>query len=151
MSRSSALLGMGAQRDPAGLSGSALDAYEYLASVQTWYNQRMADWLLKLKAAPDVFGGNLLDYTVIPFVTERADLSSARAPKPAFLFGGGKLGLQHGTVQNFSSTRPQADLYLTCAQALLGTTDPLNALSAERFVQFNKTAAVIPGLWSPPV
>jgi len=150
MSRTSSILTGGSQQSPVGLSGASLDAYEYLANVQTWYNQRMADWLLTLKTTPDVFGGKLLDYTVIPFITERADGSSRRSPKPAFLFGGSKLGLKHGTLQNFSLTRPQADLYLTCAQALLGTADPLSALSAERFVQFNKNAAVIPDLWSPP-
>jgi hypothetical protein len=121
-----------------------------MANVHTWYNQRMADWLLELKATPDVLGGNLLDYTVIPFITERADGSSSRSPKPAFLFGGSKLGLRHGTFQDFASNaRPQVDLFLTCAQALLGTADPLGALSAERFVQFNPKAAIIPELWSP--
>jgi hypothetical protein len=141
----------GAQKDPAGLSAADRDAYEFLANVQTWYNQRMADWLLKLKTTSDVYGAKLLDYSVIPFVTERADGSNARSPKPAFLFGGGKLGLKHGTFQSFSPTRPQVDLYMTCAQALLGTADPLSALSAERFVQFNPKAAIIPELWSQPV
>jgi hypothetical protein len=149
MSHSQAILAGASQRNPAGLTGVDLDAYEYMANVHTWYNQRMADWLLKLKTTPDVLGGNLLDYTVMPFVTERADGSSARSPKAAFLFGGGKLGLKHGTFQNFASARPQVDLYLTCAQALLGTADPLTALSAERFVQFNSKAATIPELWSP--
>jgi hypothetical protein len=150
MSHSSAILTGASQRDPAGLTATELDAYEYMANVHTWYNQRMANWLLELKTTPDMLGGNLLDYTVIPFITERADGSSARSPKPAFLFGGSKLGLKHGTFQDFSkSARPQVDLYLTCAQALLGTTDPLGALSAERFVQFNPRAATIPELWSP--
>ncbi|HEX2877340.1 MAG TPA: DUF1552 domain-containing protein [Polyangiaceae bacterium] len=150
MSHSSVILSGGSQRSPVGLSGANLDAYEFMANVHTWYNQRMADWLTKLKTTPDVQGGNLLDYTVIPFITERADGSSVRSPKPALLFGGGKLGLKHGTFQSFSPVRPQVDLYLTCAQALLGTADPLSVLSGERFVQFNANASVIPGLWSPP-
>lgn len=142
----------GAQKDPSTLSEADREAYEFLANVQTWYNQRMADWLLKLKTTTDVQGNKLLDYTVVPFVTERADGSNARSPKPALLFGGGKLGLKHGTFQNFAAAaRPQVDLYLTCAQALLGTADPLSALSSERFVQFNPKAAVIPELWSEPV
>ncbi len=150
MSRSSALLSGAAQQDPANLSGAARDAYEFLANVQTWYNQRLADWLAKLKTTTDVQGAKLLDYTVIPFITERADGSSARSPKPALLFGGGKLGLKHGTFQSFSPARPQVDLYLTCAQALLGTAEPLSVLSSERFVQFNPKAALIPELWSLP-
>jgi Protein of unknown function (DUF1552) len=151
MSHASIILRGGSRQSPTGLSGADLDAYEYMANVHTWYNQRMADWLVKLKAAKDVLGQNLLDYTVIPFITERADGSSVRSPKPALLFGGSKLGLKHGTFQNFSPTRPQVDLYLTCAQALLGTADPLSALSSERFVQFNAQAAVIPELWSAPI
>jgi hypothetical protein len=151
MASSSTILGGASQRDPSSLSGANLDTYNYMANVHTWYNQRMADWLLKLKTTKDVLGHSLLDYTVIPFVTERADGSSARSPKPALLFGGRALGLRHGTFQNFTPSRPQVDLYLTCAQALLGTADPLSVLSGERFVQFNAKAAVIPELWSPPV
>jgi hypothetical protein len=151
MSHSQVILVGGSQKDPANLTATDRDGYDYMANVHTWYNQRMADWLAKLKATKDVLGQGLLDYTVIPFVTERADGSSARSPKAALLFGGGKLGLKHGTFQTFSPTRPQVDLYLTCAQALLGTADPLSALSAERFVQFNPSAAVIPELWSQPV
>jgi hypothetical protein len=148
---SSLLFSGGAQKDPTGLNAADRDAYEFLANVQTWYNQRMADWLLKLKTTKDVLAQNLLDYTVIPFITERADGSSARSPKAALLFGGRALGLKHGTFQNFTPSRPQVDLYLTCAQALLGTADPLSVLSGERFVQFNPKAAVIPELWSQPV
>jgi hypothetical protein len=43
------------------------------------------------------------------------------------------------------------DLYLTAAQALLQTADPLSVLGDERFVQFNPKAAPIAGLWQPPV
>jgi hypothetical protein len=66
------------------------------------------------------------------------------------LFGGSKLGLKHGTFQQFSPARPQLDLYLTCAQALLQTADPLSVLGSERFVEFNPAAAPIAGLWSAP-
>jgi len=66
------------------------------------------------------------------------------------LFGGSKLGLKHGSYMNFSPTRPQVDLYLTCAQALMQTADPKSKLSSERFISSNPNGAVIPGLWSPP-
>jgi hypothetical protein len=138
--------------DPIYLAGVERERYDFLTNVQIWYNQRLADWLKKLKATQDVFGGNLLDTTIVPYVTEVAQPNSARSPKPAFLFGGTKLGLQHGTFQDFSSsTRPQVDLYLTAAQALLQTADPLSVLGDERFVQFNPKAAPIAGLWAPPV
>jgi hypothetical protein len=135
--------------DPSGLSGADKDRYEFLASVQTWYNTRLADLLKKFKAAKDIFEGSVLDYTVIPYITEVAQANHSRGPKPAFLFGGTKLGLKHGTFQNLSN-RPQVDLYLTCAQALMKTADPKAALTAERFMQFNKNGAPIAGLWSAP-
>lgn len=151
VSHGGAFLGGAAGSDPSGLSGADVDRYEFLANVQTWYNQRLADMLLKFKDAEDAFGGKLLDYTVIPYITEVGQSNHSRGPKPAFLFGGGKLGLQHGTFQDFlGSERPQVDLFLTCAQALLKTDDPQSVLSAERFNQFNPDAAPIDGLWSPP-
>jgi hypothetical protein len=150
VSHRTAFLGGASSSDPSGLAGDDAKAYEFLASVQTWYNERLADFLLKLKGAQDAFGGNLLDHTVIPYVTEVAQSNHARGPKPAFLFGGSKLGLKHGTFQNFGEQRPQVDLYLTCAQALLGTADAQAALSAERFNEFNRDAAPIPGLWAAP-
>jgi hypothetical protein len=141
-----------AMSDPSLLSGTDRDRYEFLANVYTWYNQRLADWLKKLKTTEDVFGNNLLDTTIVPYVSEIAQVNRSRSPKPALLFGGAKLGLQHGTFQDFSSAaRPQVDLYLTCAQALLQTADPLSVLGDERFVQFNPTGAPIAGLWAAPV
>ena len=145
-----AFLGNAAGSDPSGLAGDDKNAYEFLAAVQAWYNTRLAEMLVKFKKAQDVFGGTLLDHTVIPYVTEVAQSNHSRGPKPAFLFGGNKLGLKHGTFQNFSQQRPQVDLFLTCAQALMKSADAQAKLSAERFNQFNKNAAPIPGLWAPP-
>jgi hypothetical protein len=149
VSHAGAFLGNASESDPSGLAGADLDRYEFLANVQTWYNQRLADFLLKMKTTQDAFGGSLLDHTVIPYITEVAQSNHSRSPKPAFLFGGSKLGLQHGTFQQFQN-RPQVDLYLSCAQALLQTDDPKGGLQAERFNQFNPTASAIPGLWAPP-
>ena len=150
VSHAGAFLGGASSADPSGLSGDDKNRYEFLASVQAWYNTRLADMLKKLKTAQDGFGGNLLDYTVIPYVTEVAQSNHSRTNKPAFLFGGSKLGLKHGTFQNFTQGRPQVDLFLTCAQALLQTADPKAALKDERFIQFSANAGVIPGLWAPP-
>jgi hypothetical protein len=150
VSRSGSFLTTGASGDPATLNEADKERYEFLANVYTWYNQRFADWLQQLKTTQDAFGGNLLDTTVIPYVTEVAQPNSSRSPKPALLFGGSKLGLKHGTFQQFSPARPQLDLYLTCAQALLQTANPLSVLGSERFVEFNPAAAPIAGLWSAP-
>lgn len=142
------LSGAASQAPPT--SGQAKDIYEFLCNVQTWYNQKMADILKSFKMAQDGFGGSLLDYTVIPYITEVAESNHSRGPKPAFLFGGSKLGLKHGTFQNFQQQRPQLDLYLTCAQALMKNADPKTALKDERFIQSNPNSAVIQGLWSAP-
>lgn len=150
VSHAPAFLSGAAGSDPSGLGAEDKDRYDFLANVQTWYNQRLADMLVKLKETKDAFGGSLLDYTVIPYITEVAQSNHARGPKPAFLFGGTKLGLKHGTFQNFSQQRPQVDLFLTCAQALLKTADAKAALSAERFNQFNNNAQPISGLWAAP-
>lgn len=149
VSHAGAFLGSASTADPSGLAAADRDRYEFLANVQTWYNQRLADFLVKLKEAEDGFGGTLLDTMVVPYVTEVAQSNHSRGPKPAFLFGGSKLGLRHGTFQRFDS-RPQVDLFLTCAQALLQTDDPKGGLSAERFNEFNPTASAIEGLWAPP-
>ena len=149
VSHAGAFLGGASSADPSGLSGADVDRYEFLTNVQIWYNQRLAEFLVKLKTADDGFGGNLLDTTVVPYITEVAEANHYRSPKPAYLFGGSKLGLQHGTFQRFEN-RPQVDLFLTCAQALMQTDDPKGGLGDERFNEFNPTASAIPGLWSPP-
>lgn len=150
VSHEGGFLGGASTADPSGLSTDDRNRYEFLAACQIWYNTRMAELLTKFKQAKDAFGNSLLDYTVVPFVTEVAQSNHSRSPKPAFLFGGTKLGLKHGTFQNFAQTRPQVDLYLACAQALLKNADPKSGLANERFWQFNKNAAVIDGLWAAP-
>jgi hypothetical protein len=149
VSHAGAFLGSASEADPSGLAAEDRDRYDFLANVQIWYNQRLADFLVKLKDADDGFGGKLLDTTVVPYITEVAQSNHSRRPKPAFLFGGGKLGLQHGSFHQFDE-RPQVDLFLSCAQALLQTDDPKGGLEAERFNQFNPTASAIAGLWAPP-
>jgi len=149
VSHMSPFLGGAASQAPP-TSGQAKDIYEFLCNVQTWYNAKMADILKTFKTAKDAFGNSLLDYTVIPYVTEVAESNHSRGPKPGFLFGGSKLGLKHGTFQRFAQDRPQVDLYLTCAQALLKTADPKTVLSAERFIKSNPNGAPIAGLWSAP-
>jgi hypothetical protein len=151
VSHGGGFLGGAAGQDPASLSGADRDRYEFLCNVQTWYNERLASFLSKMKQATDGFGGSILDHTVVPYITEVAQANHYRSPKPAFLFGGTKLGLKHGTFQRYSPERPQVDLFLTCAQALLQTDDPKGGLGSERFNEFNRSASAISGLWEKPV
>jgi Protein of unknown function (DUF1552) len=140
----------GAVANPETLNSANRERYEFLTAVQAWYNTRLASWLTRLKESRDVFGGSLLDYTVVPFVTEIAQPNKGTSNKPACLFGGRKLGIKHGSYQEFSVSRPHVDLYLTCAQALLGSASPLEQLAGERFLEFNPGAAPIAGLWEAP-
>jgi Protein of unknown function (DUF1552) len=141
------MLGPAAWTDPLGLTTEDANNYEFMAGVYTWYSARLANWLKVLKESRDVFGATLLDYTVVPYVTEVSQPNKARSPKPACLFGGSKLGLKHGTYRELTPNRPQVDLYVTCAQALLQSAAPLEALAGERFLEFNPGAAPIEGLW----
>ncbi len=70
------------------------DIVEFLANVQTWYNEKTAEIISMFKNATDAFGGNMLDSTVIPFVTEVAEQNHGRNTKAAFIFGGKSLGMQ---------------------------------------------------------
>jgi len=117
---------------------------DYLANVHTWYNQQTADIVRGFKQATDVYGGNLLDQTIIPFVTDRADATDGWQPLPALIFGGRALGMLGGQLLSFSS-RSINDLWMTIAQAFLRTTDPLAALTSEVFVKTN--VSPIAGLW----
>jgi hypothetical protein len=124
--------------------------YEFLANVHTWYNARMAEALRTFKDATDAFGSNLLDTTVIPFVTEVGEAAHTRTHLPALIFGGRALGLQGGQFQDFSSSpRPHNDLWMTVAQALFQNENPLglDALRDEVFVRDG--VAPITGLWAP--
>lgn len=133
-----------------GTSTSA-SVYQFLVAVNTWYNQKMADILTTFKNAKDAMGNSILDYTVIPYVTEVGDPSHARSPKASLIFGGKGLGMKGGQFLNFEGNRrKQVDVYLTCAQALLQTSDPLSMMPAaeERFDRSG--ASPIAGLWAKP-
>jgi hypothetical protein len=89
----------------------------------------------------------MLDYTVIPMVTEVAEAGHTRSPMPGLIFGGKALGMIGGQFQDFSQNRSHNDLWLTCAQAFLGE-DPLSQLEDEVFVKNN--VRPIEGCWAPP-
>lgn len=135
------------ERPPDG--GEAASVIEFLANVQTWYNTQTAALINSFKDATDIHGGNLLDYTVIPHITEVAETTHRRDPLPAMIFGGRALGMQGGQFQNFEGGgRSINDFWMTIAQAYLATTDPLPTFADEVF--FKDGVAPIEGLWLPP-
>jgi hypothetical protein len=118
----------------------------------TWFNLKLAEALLEFKTAKDAFGNSLLDYTVIPVVTDIADPSNARTPLPALILGGKKLGMLGGQFVDLSATPVSHNaLWLSVAQAYFPDLSPTEALKAEVFMQSTNTAtAPIEGLWAKP-
>jgi len=121
--------------------------YEFFVNGQTWFSQKTADVLLEFATTADAYGGNLLDHTIVPYITEIGDPSNTRQGLAALIFGGEALGMQAGQFQQVTGSHN--NLWMTIAQAYLKTTDPLSVLADEVFVKTD--VAPIPGLWSPPV
>jgi hypothetical protein len=132
---------------PPPTDATQLGSFDFCASVNTWYNQKTADIITDFKSSTDSFGGNLLDYTVIPYITEVSEANHSRSPKPALIFGGKKLGMQGGQFQQFSTVRPHNDFWMTIAQAYFGMV-PAFATIAPTFD--TSGVSVIPGLWVKP-
>lgn len=125
--------------------------WDAMVSANKWYNTETAALIADLKTATDVYGGNLLDHTVIPHVTEVAEANHSRGPLPALIFGGKALGMQGGQFQNFSQAKNHNCLWASIAQAYLQSSDPLGSGSPLAEDKFVKTSvAPIAGLWAPP-
>jgi len=102
---------------------------EFAVAVELWYNVRMASFLKMLKETPDLHdpnGGNLLDNTVVPYLTEVADPTSVMSPMPLTLFGGKNLGFVGGQYLDFAN-RSYVDLLLTILQSFGVTLADLQA------------------------
>jgi hypothetical protein len=67
----------------------------FLFNVQLWYFQRHAEALAEWKATMDGCGNSLLDFTVVPFVTEVQATSHERDNMAAMIIGGKQLGFTH--------------------------------------------------------
>jgi hypothetical protein len=142
-------------QNPSGATAQQTEILHFLANVQTWYNQKMADILKDWKATTDIYGGNLLANTIIPYITEVAESNHSKSSQPAIIFGGSALGMRGGQFQQFNQSRPHNDLWITIAQAYFKTTSPLGMIpatnadaTANSFVRSN--VAPIAGLWAMP-
>jgi Protein of unknown function (DUF1552) len=117
---------------------------EFLCRVETWYNQRVAEFLTELQGTTDVYGGNLLDQTVVPYVTEVANAVHHHDPVPTVVFGGKGLGFKPD--QFVTGKRPHNDLWLTIA-ASLGVS--LEQLQGEAILTGSHTGLITP-IWAAP-
>ena len=71
----------------------------FLINVHIWYNQQLATLLNTMKAATDIYGGNLLQNTIVPQVSEVALTTHQWSPMMALIFGGSALGMKGGSSQ----------------------------------------------------
>jgi len=134
-------------------AGLHQDVINFLAAVQTWYNQKMADILTEWKATTDIYGGNLLANTIIPYVTEVGESTHSWNPLPGYIFGGSALGMKGG--QYLNGAWPMNSFWATIAQAYFKTTTPLTSMPATNADGTRNTfvrtgMAPIAGLWSAP-
>jgi hypothetical protein len=108
---------------------------QFLANVHTWYNQQHAAIFADWKTALDGFGNSLLDFTVVPFVTEVEDCGGGWNNMAALIIGGKRLGFTHNVYKTGNFTINQ--FWGTVGQAFGYTnTEPVGA--------------PIDGLWSAP-
>jgi hypothetical protein len=75
-------------------------------------------------ACTDVFGGTLLDNTIVPYVTEVSRATHKWTQMPVVVFGGKSVGLKGGQFLTFQG-RPHNDMWLSIAQALGVTVENL--------------------------
>jgi len=124
--------------------------YEAMVRANIWYFQKYAQVFSEWKAATDVYGGSLLDHTVIPLMTDTANAAHPRSPLPALILGGRALGMQGGQFLDFQSmTRPHNDLWMTVAQAFFP--DAPNVLDEMPDEVFRRDGvAPIEGVWVRP-
>jgi hypothetical protein len=138
---------------PAPVLGDATyDVYEFLSNVFTWFNQKTADALADFKQAKDAFGNSLLDYTLVPYITEAAAPGIPASPMPGLVFGGRALGMQGGQFVDLMAAKPSfSTLWLNVAQALFQSENPQELLSSEAFMNSsNPPIAPVAGLWRRP-
>jgi len=117
---------------------------EFLCQVEMWYNERVSAFLQELKTAVDVYGGSILDQTVVPYVTEVARATHEHSPVPTVVFGGRNLGFQGGRF--VQDNRPHNDMWLTVAAALGVSMDQLQG---EAILRGNYDG-VINEIWTAP-
>jgi hypothetical protein len=117
---------------------------EFLCRVELWYNQRIAEFLTELSQTNDIYGGNILDQTIVPCVTEVENALHGHGNVPTALFGGKNLGFKVG--QFVAANRPHNDMWLTVAAAL-GV--PLDQLQGEAILRGNYSG-IIDQIWAPP-
>jgi hypothetical protein len=110
-----------------------IDQCGYLINVDRFYSQNTAAFINTLATTTDVYGANLLEQTIVPYVSEVARATHGFNPMPILLFGGGGTGFKGGQVMSFpeNGKRSTTDIWLSIAAALGLTQD---TLKTEKFL-----------------
>jgi hypothetical protein len=76
-------------------------------NYRVWYAQKLAQFVMMLKATPDPVGGTLFDNTILFHCSELGDGAPHKTDRVPFVFiGGGALGFKLGQAVNFANTVP---------------------------------------------
>ena len=93
------------------------DQHASHAAVDTYYSQRVAEFVQKLKDTPDG-AGTLLDNTIVVYLNEcNVGASHSIENIPLAMFGGKNLGLQRGRYMHFAG-RYMNDVWAAVATAM---------------------------------
>src|SRR4029078_5689867 len=120
-------------------SVSSLNASaQFLYQVQLWFYARHAENMKDWKNSYDGFGNSLLDYTVVPYVTEVLATGHERSRMPAMIIGGKSLGFAHHqfvsgsfTVNQFWGLIGPSLGYTSTAAPFAAVPSGLNGLSTK--------------------
>ncbi len=109
------------------VAGLPNDESRFLFAVQQWFFTQQAANLKDWKNSFDGYGNSLLDYTVVPYVTEVRATQHERDNMPGMIIGGKLLGYKHNV---YNTTRASINQFWgTVAQAFgyTGTGGPVGA------------------------
>lgn len=124
------------------------DTREFLTRIETWYAQRLAEFLQSLTTTTDITGAPLLDNTVVAYITEVSHgYSHSWNNMPWLLFGGSGTGLSGGQYWEHSGGQPSSatgynlrstnDYWMACGRPfglddfVLGDDDTMHSTSIE--------------------
>lgn len=86
----------------------------YLARVQRWYADRMAELITMLKSVPEG-NGTLYDSTIILWINELGDPAQHLSSDLPFVLAGGGGTFRRGRYLNFAGTQPHNGLLVSLA------------------------------------
>lgn len=85
---------------------SSADVVEFLARVEVWYSQRLAEFLTSLQQTTDITGKPIFDTTLLAYITEVGQANHSWDNMPWVLFGGKDTGIRGGQMWTHGGGRP---------------------------------------------